>query len=60
MVESKPGLKVKCPTCKKEVDWKENPYKPFCSKRCSTTDLGNWADNKYLFESQEESPSENE
>ena len=39
---------VKCPTCKNEVEFTaENPYRPFCSQRCSTLDLGAWADEKY-------------
>ena len=41
-------MKVKCPTCKKEVEFLEqNKYRPFCSERCSTLDLGAWADEKY-------------
>ncbi len=36
---------VKCPTCEKPVEWKqENPYRPFCSERCKLIDLGAWAD----------------
>ena len=34
--------KVKCPTCKREIDWDESPYKPFCSERCRLIDLGAW------------------
>jgi len=37
-------MKVKCPTCKKEVLWlKEEKFKPFCSHRCRLIDLGDWA-----------------
>lgn len=37
---------VKCPICKKDVNWDENPFRPFCSERCKTTDLGEWASGK--------------
>jgi endogenous inhibitor of DNA gyrase (YacG/DUF329 family) len=41
-------MKVKCPTCKKEVEFSsQNKFRPFCSERCSTLDLGAWADEKY-------------
>ena len=37
-------MKVKCPTCEKEVEWKaENTFRPFCSERCKLIDLGEWA-----------------
>jgi endogenous inhibitor of DNA gyrase (YacG/DUF329 family) len=25
----------------------ENPWRPFCSERCQTIDLGNWASEEY-------------
>ncbi|PSU47078.1 DNA gyrase inhibitor YacG [Photobacterium frigidiphilum] len=38
---------VKCPTCKKEVEWGEqSPYRPFCTKRCQLIDLGEWAEEE--------------
>ena len=37
-------FEVPCPTCKKKVRWTaENPYRPFCSKRCQLIDLGECA-----------------
>jgi endogenous inhibitor of DNA gyrase (YacG/DUF329 family) len=34
---------VKCPTCKRSVEWSENSaYRPFCSERCRLIDLGAW------------------
>jgi hypothetical protein len=39
--------KNKCPVCGKEAKWEGNPYRPFCSERCSLIDLGKWADGKY-------------
>jgi endogenous inhibitor of DNA gyrase (YacG/DUF329 family) len=40
-------LKVKCPTCRKEVDWEGNPHRPFCSDRCRLIDLGAWTQERY-------------
>jgi len=33
---------IKCPTCKKEGDWFEGKFGPFCSQRCKLVDLGKW------------------
>jgi len=33
---------IRCPTCKKQGPWFEEPYGPFCSKRCKLVDLGKW------------------
>jgi endogenous inhibitor of DNA gyrase (YacG/DUF329 family) len=38
---------MNCPICRKEVS-RENPDFPFCSERCRTIDLGNWASGKYV------------
>jgi endogenous inhibitor of DNA gyrase (YacG/DUF329 family) len=40
-------LRVKCPTCHRETEWKNNPHRPFCSDRCKLIDLGAWAEEKY-------------
>ncbi len=40
-------LKVKCPTCRKETLWENNPHRPFCSDRCQLIDLGAWAQERY-------------
>ena len=37
----------KCPTCGKAADWKDNEWRPFCSERCKTRDLGAWAAEEY-------------
>ncbi len=35
---------VPCPTCKQQTTYsKDNPYRPFCSRRCQLIDLGEWA-----------------
>jgi uncharacterized protein len=37
------ALMVSCPTCKKKIAYQtDNPYRPFCSKRCRLIDLGTW------------------
>ena len=38
---------VKCPACKTEVQWENNPYRPFCSERCRLSDLGDWVTEQY-------------
>ncbi len=41
------GPRVKCPTCKREIDWSESPFRPFCSERCRLIDLGAWLAEKH-------------
>ena len=41
------SVTVKCPGCKKEVEWEGNAFRPFCSDRCRLLDLGKWADEEY-------------
>jgi endogenous inhibitor of DNA gyrase (YacG/DUF329 family) len=36
------SVRVKCPTCKRELVWEQAPYRPFCSERCRLIDLGAW------------------
>jgi endogenous inhibitor of DNA gyrase (YacG/DUF329 family) len=38
---------MKCPTCGKPVEWKDNPFRPFCSERCKLIDLGRWVSEEY-------------
>lgn len=47
------NMKIKCPVCKKEIIWQGNPFRPFCSERCSLVDLGKWADGKYSVKAEE-------
>ncbi len=35
-----------CPICGQGTDT-DGRYFPFCSDRCKTTDLGNWASERY-------------
>ncbi len=38
---------MKCPTCGKPAEWKDNPFRPFCSERCKMVDLGRWVNEEY-------------
>jgi endogenous inhibitor of DNA gyrase (YacG/DUF329 family) len=44
-------MKIKCPVCRNKTEWKDNPYRPFCSERCKLIDLGAWASEEYKIES---------
>lgn len=41
------SFSLKCPTCKKVIQWDASPSRPFCSERCRLVDLGAWADGSY-------------
>jgi len=47
---------VRCPTCRKEIAWEGNPYRPFCSERCKLVDLGNWASERYRIPEKDPAP----
>jgi endogenous inhibitor of DNA gyrase (YacG/DUF329 family) len=39
---------VECPACGVRCAFEPwNPWRPFCSERCRTTDLGAWAAESY-------------
>jgi uncharacterized protein len=39
---------VKCPTCGAPVAWIDTSrFRPFCSERCRTMDLGAWAAGRH-------------
>ena len=39
---------VKCPQCGTAVAWTQaSRWRPFCSERCKTLDLGAWASEAY-------------
>jgi endogenous inhibitor of DNA gyrase (YacG/DUF329 family) len=40
-------MTVKCPRCGKNVPYENNPFRPFCSKRCKLIDLGKWVSGEY-------------
>lgn len=40
--------RVPCPTCGQRVAYSpDNPWRPFCSERCRSVDLGAWASERY-------------
>lgn len=45
--------RVRCPSCRREVAWAENPFRPFCSERCRTRDLGAWLTERYRIRGEE-------
>ena len=50
--------RVKCPTCKREIDWSQSPFRPFCSERCRLIDLGAWLAEKHAIPGDAPSPPE--
>ena len=53
--------KIKCPTCRKEATWENNPHRPFCSDRCRLIDLGAWAQERYRIPAEDfDIPSDDE
>ena len=45
---------VKCPQCGVPVSWSpESKWRPFCSERCRTIDLGAWASERYRVKTSE-------
>ena len=50
-------LRVKCPTCRRETIWENNPHRPFCSDRCKLIDLGAWTEERYRIPGQTIEPA---
>jgi len=42
-------MKWRCPICRKTTDSETRVDFPFCSERCKSLDLGNWASEKYVI-----------
>ena len=43
-------MNIKCPRCHGMAIYsKDNPYRPFCSKRCQIIDTAAWADEEYTI-----------
>ena len=41
---------VKCPVCGTPVAWAASSrWRPFCSERCRTIDLGDWAADRHVI-----------
>jgi len=49
---------AKCPTCGKSVEWKDNPWRPFCSERCKLIDFDKWTSEEYRVPGQRINPGE--
>ena len=51
-----------CPICKQsaEAARAQNPYAPFCSRRCKTIDLGRWLGEGYRIPVADEQPNGDE
>ncbi len=48
-------LRVPCPTCGEPAPYApSNPWRPFCSERCRSIDLGAWASEAYRIPAKEE------
>ncbi|TAJ21115.1 MAG: DNA gyrase inhibitor YacG [Rugosibacter sp.] len=58
---SKPPRIVSCPRCRTPVEWVEaSRFRPFCSARCKTDDLGAWESEAYRVAASEEAPLSDE
>ncbi|MEK9720787.1 MAG: DNA gyrase inhibitor YacG [Quisquiliibacterium sp.] len=45
---SRPSPSIDCPACGRKTEFSSvNQWRPFCSERCKTVDLGAWASNAY-------------
>jgi endogenous inhibitor of DNA gyrase (YacG/DUF329 family) len=53
-------MKVKCPVCKKQVEWEGNLFRPFCSERCKNIDLAAWAEGGYRIAGDRKTDENNE
>lgn len=40
-------INVKCPHCKKEFDYYQSSFRPFCCEKCKMVDLGQWLNEEY-------------
>ena len=50
--------RVPCPRCGALVPWlPASHYRPFCSERCRTIDLGAWATERYRVPSEDNDES---
>ena len=51
--------RVRCPTCKRDLDWQSAPFRPFCSERCRLIDLGAWLSGQRSIPGETVPPPEN-
>ncbi len=45
--ESVTTRQAQCAHCRREIAWRGNPHRPFCSLSCRLIDLGVWLDERY-------------
>lgn len=58
MNSNRPKKLVKCPQCGADAIYApENPFRPFCSKRCRLIDLGEWADGNFRIAGENADPA---
>jgi len=50
--------RVKCPTCQRDLDWENAPFRPFCSERCRLIDLGAWLSEQRAIPGESTHPQE--
>ncbi len=54
-----PARTVACPRCGAPASFDSgNPWRPFCSERCKTIDLGAWASESYRVPGPDEAPAD--
>ena len=54
-------MKVPCPTCGELAEYSSaNRWRPFCSERCRSIDLGAWASEAYAIPAKEEDSPDGE
>jgi len=51
--------RFKCPTCQRDLDWENAPFRPFCSERCRLIDLGAWLSGQRSIPGESVPPPEN-
>lgn len=52
---------VNCPHCGKSITWDQNNrFRPFCSDRCKTSDLAQWAQESYRIPEDEQAKENSE
>ncbi len=49
---------ARCPTCRQDVSWEGNVYRPFCSDRCRLLDLQGWFGEHYRIPQDDDPDSE--
>ncbi|MEZ0329386.1 MAG: DNA gyrase inhibitor YacG [Dissulfuribacterales bacterium] len=53
--EQAPSVRIRpCPVCNTLVNFDENPYRPFCSRRCKLIDLSAWLTGEHFGLTEEE------